>query len=125
LGYNIANESGSLVRADSQTVGYIASNHVSTGCVLHSDTAASARSNCTGRFFPRFSARRRIPLQAVALKKNRCGTLPVSKTSDNEHTTAALGHSKVLSVKNSVGEPIPEFPQPSKEGGKIVSSVTG
>ena len=38
---------------------------------------------------------------------------------------ASLGHSEVLSVKNSVCEPIPEFAQPSKKGGKIVSSVTG
>jgi hypothetical protein len=55
-----------------------------------------------------------MPLQAVALKKNRCGSSPVSKVSDNEHTAASLCHSEVLSVKNSVGEPIPEFSHPSK-----------
>jgi hypothetical protein len=38
--------------------------------------------------------------------------------SNNEHTAASLGHSEVLSVKNPVGEPIPEFPQPSEEGSK-------
>ena len=38
--------------------------------------------------------------------------------SDNEHTTASLGHSEVLSVKNAVGEPIPELPQPSEQGSK-------
>jgi hypothetical protein len=59
----------------------------------------------------------------VALKKNRCGTSPVSKISDNEHTTAALGHSKVLSVKHSVGEPIPEFAQAPEYGTKVPSSV--
>jgi hypothetical protein len=61
----------------------------------------------------------------VALKKNRCGRSPVSSVSDNEHTAAALGHSEVLSVKNSVCEPIPEFAHPSKEAGKVESSVRG
>jgi hypothetical protein len=60
-----------------------------------------------------------IPLQAFALKKYRCGTSPVSKMSDNEHATAPLWNSEVLSVKNAVGEPIPEFAQPSEEATKI------
>jgi hypothetical protein len=59
----------------------------------------------------------------VALKKNRCGRSPVSKVSDNEHTTASLGHSKVLSVKHSVGEPIPEFDQAPEYGTKVPSSI--
>ena len=80
-------------------------------------------SKCSGNFFPRFAARRRMPLQAVALKKYRCGTSPVSKMSDNEHATAPLWNSEVLSVKNPVGEPIPELPQPSEEGSKHPSSV--
>jgi hypothetical protein len=63
-----------------------------------------------------------MPLQAVALKKNRCGTSPVSKISDNEHTAAALWNSKVLSVKHSVGEPIPEFDQAPEDGTKVPSS---
>jgi len=53
------------------------------------------------------------------------GTSPVSKVSDNEHTAAALGHSEVLSVKNPVGDPIPEFAQHPEEGTKIFSSVAG
>jgi hypothetical protein len=69
----------------------------------------SAECRADGNVLPRFSARRRIPRQAVALKKNRRGTSPVSKISDNEDATAALWNSSVLSVKNSVGEPIPEF----------------
>jgi hypothetical protein len=64
-------------------------------------------------------------LQAVALKKNRCGTSPISKISDNEDATAALWYSGVLSVKNPVGEPIPEFPQASEEGSKIPPAPTG
>jgi hypothetical protein len=59
----------------------------------------------------------------VALKKNRCGTSPVSKVSDNEHTAAALGHSKELSVKHSVGPPIPEFAQAPEYGTKVPSFV--
>jgi hypothetical protein len=42
---------------------------------------------------------------------------------DNEHTAAALWNSKELSVKHSVGEPIPALPQRPKEGAKIPSSV--
>jgi hypothetical protein len=64
-----------------------------------------------------------MPRHAVALKKNRCGTSPVSKISDNEHTTAALGHSKELSVKHSVGPPIPEFAQAPEYGTKVPSFV--
>lgn len=64
-----------------------------------------------------------MPLQAVALKKYCRGSSPVSKTCDNEDATAALGNSEVLSVKNSVGEPIPEFDQHPEEGAKIPSSV--
>jgi hypothetical protein len=60
-----------------------------------------------------------MPLQAVTLKKYRCGTSPVSKISDNEDATAALWYSEILSVKNPVGEPIPELPQASEEGSKI------
>jgi hypothetical protein len=43
--------------------------------------------------------------------------------SDNEHAAAALWNSKELSVKHSVGEPIPEFCQPSENGTKVPSSV--
>jgi hypothetical protein len=50
--------------------------------------------------------------------------------SDNEHTPPPLrdsageaAHSDVLSVKNPVGEPIPEFCQHPEEGAKIPSSV--
>jgi hypothetical protein len=49
--------------------------------------------------------------------------------SDNEHTPASLRtspskavHSDVLSVKHSVGEPIPEFDQASEYGTKVPSS---
>jgi hypothetical protein len=45
----------------------------------------------------------------LALKKNRCGTAPVSKMSDNEHATATLGNSKVLSVKHSPCEAVSAF----------------
>ena len=43
--------------------------------------------------------------------------------SDNEHTAAALGHSEELSVKHSVGEPIPEFDHAPENGSKIPSDV--
>jgi hypothetical protein len=76
-------------------------------------TCAKAASNCPGRVLPRRPARRRIPLQAFALKKYRSGTPPVSKISDNEDTPASLRdspskpvHSDILSVKHSPCEAI-------------------
>jgi hypothetical protein len=36
--------------------------------------------------------------------------------SDNEDSTTLLGHSEVLSVQNSVGDPIPEFAQRPEDG---------
>jgi hypothetical protein len=86
-------------------------------------TLINAASNAGGNALPRFPARRRIPLHAFALKKNLGGTLPLSKMSDNEHTTAALGHSEPLSVQDSVGPPIPQLPQRPEEGAKVPSSV--
>src|SRR5690606_25377034 len=85
--------------------------------------ASSAAARDGGSCLPRFTARRRMPRQAVGLKKNRCGTSPASSVCDNEHTAASLGHSKVLSVQNPVGEPIPEFCQHPEEGSKIPPSV--
>lgn len=43
--------------------------------------------------------------------------------SDNEHALASLGHAEVLSVQNSVGEPIPEFRQRPEDGTKIPSVI--
>jgi hypothetical protein len=77
-----------------------------------------------GSSFPLFSARRRIPRAALGLKEYFCGTSP-SKMPDNEHTAAALGHSKVLSVKYPPAPHIPEFCQPSKDDGKISPPSTG
>jgi hypothetical protein len=65
-----------------------------------------------------------MPLQAVALKKNRCGTSPVSKMSDNEHTFPSLGQVEVLSVQASVGPPIPDEAQAPEEGREISPSCT-
>jgi hypothetical protein len=115
--------------------GQCASNDVhvvflSPAGVPASATAFSAASKCGGNARPRASARRRIPAQARALKKYRCGTSPVSKTSDNEHTLSSLRdgtpvavHSHKLSVQNAVGEPIPEVAQEPEEGTKVPSSV--
>jgi hypothetical protein len=55
---------------------------------------------------------------------SRCSPV-VSKTSDNEHASAALRDSEVLSVKNCVAHPIPEFNQGPEHGSKIPSSVAG
>src|SRR5579883_656743 len=42
---------------------------------------------------------------------------------DNEHTLASLGQSKILSVKHSVGEPIPAFDHTPEDGAKVPSFV--
>src|SRR5579872_6423491 len=91
------------------------------GIAVLSMTCLSAASKATGNVRCRFAARRRIPRQAVALKKNRCGISPVSKMSDNEDTTASLGYSKVSSVQNPVGPPVPELSQRPEEGTKVPS----
>lgn len=43
--------------------------------------------------------------------------------SDNEDATTSLGYSEVLSVKSSVGEPIPEFLKSGQETGECVGLV--
>jgi hypothetical protein len=63
-----------------------------------------------------------MPRQAVALKKNRCGTSPVSKMSDNEDATAALRYSCELRVDGSIGPLEPEFAQRPEEGTKVPSA---
>jgi len=62
-----------------------------------------------------------MPAQALAVKKYRDGRSPVSKMSDNEDPTAALGDSEELSVQNSPGEPIPELAQRPEEAAKVPS----
>jgi len=86
-------------------------------------TDFSAIYSTAGSCFPRFAARRSIPAQALALKKYRRGTAPVSKMSDNEDATASLGHSEELSVQHSPGATIPEFRQRPEDGAKIPSAV--
>ena len=72
---------------------------------LRSGIVRAARSkasrNCLGNVLPRFSARWSIPAHAVELKKNREGIGPVSRTRDNEQTTAALGNSEILGIKDT------------------------
>jgi len=65
-----------------------------------------------------------MPEQAFALKKY-FGATSVSKTSDNEHTAAALGHSEILRVQHPPTDAIPELDQPLNDGGKVPSSVAG
>jgi hypothetical protein len=43
--------------------------------------------------------------------------------SDNEDAAPSLGYSEMLSVQNSVGDPIPEFDQHPEEGSKRSSVV--
>lgn len=66
-----------------------------------------------------------MPTAALGLKKYLGGTGRVSKTSDNEHTAAALGHSEVLSVKHPPDHAVPEFDQPPNDDGEVAASVVG
>ena len=70
-----------------------------------------------GSVRPLLDALRKIPTAAVGLKQyaSRCGS-GVSKTSDNDDSTASLGNSEELSVQHSVREPIPEFSQRPDDG---------
>ena len=87
-----------------------------------SDPKASR--NPSGSFFPLRSALRRIPAHALGESEylERCSPV-VSKTSDNEHTTATLGDSELRSVQNPVADPVPAFDQRPEDGSKIPSSV--
>ena len=96
---------------------------VSPFCVSSVEAACmSACCKTSGNALPLRLARRRMPEQAVALKKY-FGATSVSKTSDNEHTAAALGHSEILRVKYPPADAIPQFDQPPKDGSEITSSV--
>lgn len=104
--------------------------HQRVGCVYSraswpcAASSVSARLKGPGRSRPRFSARRRMPAAAFGLKKNLGGTSRVSKTADNEHTAASLGHAEVLSVEHPPGVPIPEFSQRPKDGSEVSPAVT-
>jgi hypothetical protein len=101
-------------------------------CALDASAAASkAWCSVVGSSLPLRSARRRMPLQAFALKKYRGGTGPVSKMSDNEETPASLRDgawkavcSDKLSIQNSPPDvAIPAFDQAPEDGTKIPSAV--
>jgi hypothetical protein len=80
------------------------------GSVVASLAANSSSAFCkrVGNIRPRFCALRSIPRAALALKKNLWGT-GLSKTSDNEQTSATLGDSEKLAVKDTPANPIPAF----------------
>jgi hypothetical protein len=83
-----------------------------------SDSNAACKRD--GNSLPRFSALRKIPCAALGLKKNLLGTW-LSKTSDNEHTSASLGDSEVLRVKHTPRQTITEFIQGFEDDSEIVS----
>ncbi len=105
-----------------QSVSYERSGPVE---VVTPATCSRAAAKSAGNFFPRLAARRRIPAHALALKKYRRGTSPVSKMSDNEDATATLGHSEELSVQHPPGATIPEVRQRREDGAKVPASVRG
>jgi len=86
-------------------------------------TCSNAVRSKAGNDLARSAARRSIPAQALALKKYRRGTTPVSKMSNKEDATAALGHSEETSVQHSPSATIPEFNQRPEDGCKIPSAV--
>lgn len=66
-------------------------------------TSSSASLSIAGNSFPRFSALRRMPAQAFALKKYLSGALPC-KICHKEDSLTALGHSPVLRIQDSPGD---------------------
>jgi hypothetical protein len=81
----------------------------------------SASASCGGSSRPRFAARRRIPRAALGLKKYLDRSGRVSKTSDKEDATAALGDSEPLSIQNSPRHAVPEVIQVPEDGTEIAS----
>ena len=93
------------------------------GVVPEAATDSNAASSSGGSARPRRDARRKIPWQAFGLKEYLCRCAPVvSKTSDNDDSTAALGDSEMASVQHSVGEPIPALSQGPEDGSHVPSS---
>jgi hypothetical protein len=88
-----------------------------TSCALNAAFRAG------GNALPLRSALLNIPAHAVGLKKNLGGSTPVSKTRDNEDSTATLGDSEVLSVQDPHGEPVAELHQRPEEGTKVPSTI--
>ena len=70
-----------------------------------STVSTSASHSISGSFFPRFSALRKIPSQALALKKYFSGALS-SKICDKVDSLATLGNSSVLGVQHAPGNRI-------------------
>src|SRR5690606_15253807 len=114
---------GVVVRTVGLTQERLRHQETHLGSLIPCAARSSAARRKGGSDAPRRSARRSTPLAAFGLKKYLDGTGCVSKTSDNEHTTASLGHSEVLSVKHTVGPPIPEFPQRPDDGSHVLAPV--
>jgi hypothetical protein len=81
-------------------------------------SASSASNSSGGSALPRAFARRKIPLAARAESAYRSLTV-ISKTSDNEHSTAALGNSEESSVDHPPTDAIPDFGQRCEKDSKV------
>ena len=86
-----------MLRADART--YSPGDRVLLQ-IERSTVSTSASHSISGSFFPRFSALRKIPSQALALKKYFSGALSC-KIADKEDSAASLGDSPVLGVQHS------------------------
>lgn len=81
--------------------------------------AFSASSSIGGKLLSLLLARSRTPWHAFSLKKYLAGTCWVSKASDKKDTTASLGHSEELRVKNSPCQTVPELIQLSEKASEV------
>lgn len=88
-------------------------------------SAVSAWWSSAGSCLPLRPARARIPAAAFGLKQYLDRSPVVSKTPDNEDSTASLGDSEKLSVQNPVRDPIPALCQVPEDGSERPSSVNG
>jgi hypothetical protein len=91
---------------------------------VSSASAESAAAKWPGKMRPRRSARRRIPVAALGLKKYFRGTVEESSsTADKEHSTPSLGDSEISAVQNPVAPSKPALGQCRKDGVEVASSV--
>jgi hypothetical protein len=69
------------------------------------------------------AARRRMPAAALADSQYLRGTVRVSKTADNEDTTAPLGDSEEPCIDSSPRDAVPEFVQVHEYPEEIDASI--
>jgi hypothetical protein len=99
------------------------SRHGVCVCGGHVATIRNACSNASGNRRPRRSARVRIPAHALGLSRYRSGA-SACKISDNEDSTATLGHSEPACIQHSPSDVHrPDFCQRVEDRCEVVALI--